>query len=166
MKLISLTQGFFAQVSDHRFEYLNQFSWQVLPKSNTNYAVTTIKGVKVRMPRLIMGCVKDDGKQIDHIDNNGLNNMDDNLRFSTPSQNMMNKVKQKGTLSKYKGVCFETKINGIYKYEKWVCYIFIDKKRKRMGWFPFTEEGEIAAAKKYNEAAIKHYGEFAKLNVI
>ena len=47
------------------------------------------------------------------------------------------------------------------------CYhvkIRINGKKKFIGSFPPTKEGEIAAAKAYDEAAKKHYGDFANLN--
>jgi len=39
-----------------------------------------------------------------------------------------------------------------------------DGKREFLGYFPYTLEGEIAAAKAYDTAAKRIHGEFANLN--
>lgn len=58
--------------------------------------------------------------------------------------------------SKYKGVCRHLNT------KKFRAYIAINKKQIHLGFF----EKEIDAAKAYNEAVKKHYGEFANLNII
>lgn len=55
------------------------------------------------MHRVIMGT--EEGKVIDHINGNGLDNRKANVRFATVQQNGWNKRKQWGDYSsKYKGV--------------------------------------------------------------
>lgn len=98
---------------------------------------------------------------LDHIDGNRLNNSISNLRVTTNRENQMNCKKNrfmngKPTTSKYKGV-YRNKHS-----KKWRGQIYIDGKTKHLGLF----DSEIGAAKAYNRAAIKAFGEFAKLNII
>jgi hypothetical protein len=94
------------------------------------------------------------GKYIDHLDGNGLNNQRSNLRFATKSENGMNRQKQENTTSIYKGVSW-------HKHNrKWVAYITINGKRSHLGYFI----SEVDAAKVYNQKAIELFCEFANLN--
>jgi hypothetical protein len=100
----------------------------------------------VKMHQVIVGY-----KRPDHIDGNGLNNQKHNLRPATHAQNSRNKGKHKGT-SKYKGVCKTP--------YKWRARIYVDGKSKFLG----DKDLEIDAAKLYDEAAVKYFGKFARLN--
>ncbi len=98
-----------------------------------------------------------DGKPcVDHIDHNVLNNCVNNLRWVSKSQNAMNMKKHKNTLSKYKGISFH-KGNA-----KWMVRICKDGREKYLGNF----DNEKQAAARYNEEAIKLFGEHALLNEI
>ena len=101
--------------------------------------------------QLIMG-----RKWVDHKDGDSLNNRRSNLRLCNNQQNQFNSKKQKGTFSKYKGVSMT---NRPKSYRSSIC---IDGKNKSLGYF-YTEE---EAALSYNEAAIKYFGVFARLNSI
>ncbi len=92
--------------------------------------------------------------QIDHIDGNGLNNQKSNLRWCTYSENAMNAHKNRNGSSNYKGVDLQRKT------KLWRCRIKINYIEIHGGYF----RNEIDAAKKYDEMAIKYFGEFAKLN--
>lgn len=156
MKEIKLTQGKVALVDDEDFESLNAYKWCASKHHNTFYAVrTTIrvggKQTKVRMHWDIM-----DGKSIDHIDHDGLNNQRANLRFCTNSQNLMNTRKQDNTSSVYKGVSWYKRTG------KWLAQIQINNKGISLGYF----DSEIDAAKAYNNKAIEFFCEFANLNNI
>jgi hypothetical protein len=136
-------------VSDHRFDYLNQFRWFTEVHGNTRYARTSVNGVIVYMHRLILETDLD----VDHIDRNGINNQDENLREATRSQNLANRPKTTGK-SRYKGVSW-------CKWsDKWRATIMVDYKQKSLGRY----ESEEDAARAYNKAAQEIYGEFATLN--
>jgi len=97
-----------------------------------------------------------DGYEIDHKDQNKLNNLEKNLRICTHQQNSQNKSKQKNNVSGYIGVSW-------YKQtRKWKATIQINYEQIFLGYFNTSKE----AAKAYNEAALKYHGEFIKLNKI
>lgn len=95
-------------------------------------------------------------KYIDHIDNDKSNNLIENLRSVTQSQNLMNSKSAKNSSSKYKGVYYHKKA------KKWVAQIHIDGKLKYLGIF----KSEIDAALTYNKVAIEYFDEYAYLNNI
>jgi len=97
-----------------------------------------------------------DGKMIDHINHNGLDNRKANLRQATSAENNRNRQKFKKTRysSRFKGVSWNS------GHEKWSARIDFNGKQKNIGYF----DDEIEAAKAYDTAAKKFHGEFAVLN--
>src|SRR5438132_455168 len=103
MKFIPLTQNRLAKVSDHRFDYISNFgSWRI----SNGYAVctaTTAAGRKtVYMQHLILSTIE--GFEVDHIDGDGTNNQDDNLRYVTRTQQMHNRCRNRNNTSGVAGV--------------------------------------------------------------
>jgi hypothetical protein len=95
-----------------------------------------------------------DDRFVDHRNCDSLDNRRANLRFATRAENMRNRRKKKNTTSQFVGVNF-------YKpSKKWDSRITHQGKRIKLGRFV----SEIDAAKAYDEAAKKYYGEFARLN--
>jgi hypothetical protein len=92
--------------------------------------------------------------QVDHINQNTLDNRRCNLRLSTASENRRNRGKTAKNTSGYKGV---TRSNN-----KWQAQIHTNGKCHYLGMYESLEE----AARVYNEAAIRLHGEFASLNEI
>lgn len=98
---------------------------------------------------------------LDHIDGDPANNDISNIREATKQENNRNKKKTKSvngkpTSSDFKGV-YWSKNN-----KNWVSQITINRRTKHLGNFT----SEIDAAKAYNIAAAKHFGEYACLNII
>ncbi len=159
MKKIELTQGKFALVDDEDFEKINQYKWYFFIGK---YAVKNItynkKQKHLLMHRFIMNCP--DGLEIDHINNNGLDNQKKNLRVVTRQQNMMNRTKSKNKSSIYKGVYIRTIYykNKTYKY--WKTSIKLNQQAINLGTFPT----EHLAAMAYDIWAIELFGKFAKTN--
>jgi len=176
MKTIPLTRGKFALINDEDVEIVSNYKWHAHYDGYNWYAKTNIKGINgkqsmMAMHRLLMGCIKGDGKIIDHKDGNGLNNQRCNIRFATPSQNVANKEKTRGS-SKYLGVYFSRVIRREFRkrtndYRAWVstCWIAqirVNGKIIHLG----RHKEEKSAALAYNEAAKIHHKEFARLNII
>ncbi len=154
MKTIPLSQGYVALVDDEDFEQVNQFKWRASKRSNTLYAQTDVQFngwvIKIYMHKLVMPC----HSQLDHKNGNGLDNRKSNLRPATNSQNSFNRKKSPNTSSKFKGVWLA--------YGKWSSKIRCNGK----GYWLGTWENEVDAAKAYNEAAKRLFGEFARLNEV
>jgi hypothetical protein len=157
MKEIQLTQGKVALVDDEDFNNLNRYNWCASRSSYTYYALRSIKilgkETTIAMHQEIM--LPAVGMVIDHIDGNKLNNQRSNLRVCKHKQNIRNQVKRYGTYI-YKGVSWD-KVNS-----KWFSTIKVNGKGINLGRF----KNEKEAAEIYNQAAIKYFGEFAKLNTI
>ena len=155
MKEIPLTQRMVAQVPDECFDELICFKWFAHKECQRHYALRWEDGNNweaIRMHRIIfermMGSIPE-GKQIDHINGDGLNNTIENLRICTPDQNRINRSKCKNPkMSKYKGV----RSSGV----RWGA-------RVKQIWIG-TFDSEIEAAKAYDRKAKELYGEFACLN--
>jgi hypothetical protein len=92
-------------------------------------------------------------KLIDHKDRDGLNNRWANLREADRAQNQHNRGKRKDNPSGYKGVRAPKK-------GKWHARITVNRKSIHLGAFLSPEE----AARAYDRAALRHFGEYAGLN--
>lgn len=147
MAEIVLTNGKIVLVDEEDFIGLNKYRWY----PNKGYAVAKINKKNVLMHRLILNL---EGKiETDHINHNKLDNRKENIRFATRSQNAANQLKSRGT-SKYKGVSWHK------KRRKWQSGIKINYKAIYLG----RHINEIEAARAYDKAAKRLFGEFALLN--
>ena len=158
---IKLTKGQYATVDLKDYKELNQYKWSAIHSfRNTYYAKRYIgkvagKSKFITMHNQIMNPPK--GFVVDHIDSVGTNNTRRNLRFATPAQNSYNARKTyRKTVSKYKGVCQDRRRPGTFRAD-----ISFQHKRRHLGSF----NNEIDAARAYDTAAKKFFGQFAKLNL-
>ena len=141
-----------------RYMFISKRTGKELKDKRNGYLSIAINGKRYYTHRVIF--FLETGKKdiiIDHIDGNILNNNILNLRESNKSLNSANKPKYlKNATSKYKGVY---KPSG---KKKWGSKIKVMGKNISLGSFDLEED----AAKAYNEAAIKYFGEHAYLNII
>jgi hypothetical protein len=159
MKKIPLTQEYFALVDDEDFKRINQHKWYAHKTGEYWYAhrnSSSKNGVRytITMHQEILGLEYGNETEIDHRNGNGLDNQKENIRICNRSENMRNRKIQIHS-SKYKGVCFCKDKN------KWQSYICHNLNQIYLGRFG----SEIEAARAYNVAARKYFGEFAKLNI-
>ncbi len=157
MKQIPLSQGKFALVDDEDYERVNQYKWCI---NSNGYAVTSYrdsngKRKAMKMHRFILNLNKGDSL-VDHRDTIRINNQKYNLRVASFVENLRNQKINKNNKSGFKGVRLH-KPSSLY-----IAQIGINGKQKHIGYFKCPVE----AAKAYNEAAIKYFGEFAQLNEI
>lgn len=158
MKKINVTnrkgEKFTILVSDVDYKFVSQFSWSVKRGNSTFYAKTRVsKRVWVTMHRMLLKPKKNE--VVDHKDHNGLNNTRKNIRICCNFKNHQNGKMHSDNLSGYKGVSFDSRRN-LYRAR------IFSKKEIWLGHFVSA----VDAAKAYNVAAKKYFGEFAKLNKI
>jgi hypothetical protein len=94
-----------------------------------------------------------DGLQVDHIDNNSLNNDISNFRLASPQEQCINQRIRRDNSSGFKGVSFHKQSS------KWQAQISIDGKRVTLGRFNAPEEAYAI----YCSVAQDIYGDFANL---
>lgn len=153
MKFIELTQGRRAIVDDEDFEFLDQFKWCV---NNQNFVVRGKvifgKKVTITMHRFLLNPVSK--MQVDHINGDRLDNRRTNLRICTQSQNCSNRKSSTPNRSGYRGVVLH-KSTG-----KWRACIKVLQRKISLGLYQDKE----SAARAYDAAAIKYFGNFSRLN--
>lgn len=93
-------------------------------------------------------------RNVDHKNMDRLDNRRENLRPCTQSQNLANSKKRPHNTSGFKGVNWHTGTKA------WAARIGVENKRIFLGYFNTAEE----AAKAYDTAAKKYFGEFSRLN--
>lgn len=159
MKLIDIStpsySNVFAMVDDEDFDELNQWKWSAEKREKTFYAIrrVCVGGVQstIRMHRQIASTPST--SEVDHADGNGLNNQRGNLRPCSVAQNQQNRKSETGS-SQYKGVLWDKSHNC------WQARIVVEGIRYGLGSF----KNEESAARRYDQAAKAHFGEFARLN--
>ena len=145
MAIIFLSSGEQVLIDDSDFGLLSQYKWKASPSGKKIYAATSIKKDKWRkvyMHRLIVQ--PRPSQQVDHVNNNSLDNRRSNLRLCSPEQNAQNRKMNGGI--KYKGV---RKSGNVYRAT-------ISKN------YPTEKEAALA----YNKLAKVLFGEFAYQNEV
>lgn len=160
-RLIPLTKGKFAIVDAADYHLVSQYRWRAREKRRTFYALAEFndasgKQIHLRMHRVILG-ITDPKVFCDHRDGDGLNNRRSNLRQCTDTQNKQNSRRRIGNLtSRFRGVSLKRESG------RWRAAIGGGAKRTKLYLGTFKSEEE--AARVYDAAALKHFGEFARLN--
>ena len=161
MKTIELSQGKQAIVDDEDYEEVNKYKWCAHKGCRTFYACRTLRinnGIQrknkyISMHAFLLAPLKK--QQIDHKNGNGLDNRKCNIRVCCYADNARNRPKCRGVKgSKYKGVTWNKWRNNFQ------AQIMVNGKRQ----FRRSFKSEIDAAKAYDTAAIKYFGEYAQVN--
>lgn len=160
MKHINLTQGKIAIVDDEDFDDLSKFKWHALRQRDGSFCACRMSGrpkrQRVYMHRQIL-CVVDRQFFVDHKNHNPLDNRRSNIRIATPAQNRHNsRPNNVKKTSKFLGVSWSK------EHKSFRVALSINGKQQIIA----RSADEVEAAKLYNEAARKHYGEFAYINKI
>lgn len=150
-----------AKIDVKYYDQIKEYKWRLHKKK---YAVTTLYDLN-NQPYIgflhqaiiqLSGQKVPDGFEIDHKDTDRLNCLEENLRICTHTQNLKNQGIRCDSTSGYKGVSWNT------QRKKFEAYIMENYKKIHLGFFDIADD----AANVYNSAAIKYFGEFAKLNII
>lgn len=153
-KKIQLVSGGYAKVSPSDHPRLSKYRWH--KRKDDGYASRTeYKDGKFKTIRMHQEIINiPEGFVTDHINRDRLDNRRCNLRKATRSQNTANSKMPSTNTSGYKGVYYRKEQN------RWRASIRVDGKLMSLGQYGSAED----AAKAYNDAALKHFGEFAFLN--
>ncbi len=146
-------RGKFVLVDESDYGKLAQWTWSSLgPKNGPYYAARRDYVTKkiVKMHRILMNAPE--GIEVDHKNNNTLDNRRSNLRFADRSQNAANRRASLVSKSGYKGVT-RTRNGG-----KWRARITYKRTCIWLGLFDCVED----AAAAYRKKALELFEEFAK----
>lgn len=129
------------------YEKIKDYCWYEAVHTNSDYhsLVTNFKNQTLRMSCVVCG------KYYDHANRNPFDNRKSNLRPASYTENVRNYSIQQNNTSGYSGVSWDK------EREKWVSYIVIDKKRKKLGRFDNKED----AIKTRLLAEAEYFGKFA-----
>ena len=120
--------------------------------NDQQYVLSNAGEKRVKLHHFVFG----NDMEVDHINRDTLDNRKENLRYCTRSQNHCNKRIQNNNTSGYKGVVFAKHV------KKWKARVYDKGRQICVGHFDTKKEAALA----YNEAAIKYYGEFARINEV
>lgn len=153
---IKLTQGKETCIDRADWPEVQKYRWYALRRpSGLVHVMTNIK-IGDRRTTTYLHKLLLKSEKIDHEDGNGLNNRRKNLRSCSSTQNVANTGLRQDNTSGFKGVNLDRR-DGI-----WVAELSVGGAKKYLGRF----SNIIAAARAYNEAAVKYFGQFAKLNPV
>jgi hypothetical protein len=162
MKAISVGGGHVALIDDEDFPRVSAYKWHTASSYGKRYAVRKqyIKGGKGYLSKQIFLHLfimpAPEGMTIDHINGNSLDNRKANLRPASHLNNSRNAKLRRDNTTGFKGV---RRLPNV-RTPKWAAGICVNGHPHHLGVFTSPEE----AARAYDEAARKYFGEYARLN--
>ena len=160
LAVIPLTYWKFAIVDEEDFASVSKLKWQAHSSDHgkTFYTRSTVRLSDGRRTSIYLHrCVLmlPLCPQTDHKNRNPLDNRKDNIRPSNHSLNQGNRGLDRDIkTSRFKGVCWNM------KDQRWIASIRSRGVRIYLGSFV----SQVSAARAYDTASVKHFGEFAKTN--
>jgi len=153
----TLTRGYVCLVSKDDVGLVDSWNWTALvsPIGRVSAVRRENDGSKFfYMHRQILS--PENGVVVDHINGDATDNRRPNLRLCTQGQNTKNRRSPKKGMktSEFKGVWTEPNRKG------WCASLRVNYKTIHLGTF----ENEADAARAYDDAAVKHFGEYALTN--
>lgn len=141
-------------LDDDVYETVAQYKWRASRRVGGYTYFMGGPGYQQYLHRFITKAAP--GELVDHINHNQLDNRKVNLRVCTRRENARNQRIRSNNTTGYKGV------SQIKKRGSFMAYIWINNKEQYLG----TYDTAIEAARSYDEAATKHFGEFAYINEV
>lgn len=159
MKKILLRNGNYAIVDDEDYSMLSKLTWKLGKAQDGTPTIFSINYFKqgatfkqIKMHNLIVDPPKK--HYIFHRNRNPLDNTKGNLKILNSSQHEVTKPPQSNNQTGLKGVSWHT------RFKKWQATIQVNGRKLYLGRFIDIRD----AANAYNEAALKHYGDYAYTN--
>jgi len=148
--LVRLTRGKSTLIDKKDLQLITGHNWRTQSCGGRWYAAGSVGKEVVLLHRFITNAPSD--MEVDHIDGNGLNNTRANIRICTHAQNMANRKLSKNSRTGFNGVSVFGK--------RYRAFIEVRGEKIYLGSFG----NKIFAAKAYNRAAYKYFGQYATLN--
>ena len=161
--MIWCINGYDVLLDDEDYERLSIYTYYInsgsLKKKGLHYFQRSsyIDGVQttgILLHRDIMNCFPHDGKVVDHINGNTLDNRKCNLRICSVAENARNQKRKSTNTSGYKGVTW------FKRYSRWRAQIMINGKGIHLGYYDDIKD----AADAYNKASKELHGDFGRTN--
>lgn len=122
-------------------EWVNQWRWHL---HSRGYAVRSVavngNPRQIFLHRELLGLPRvRDGREVDHVDRDKLNNRRSNLRVVTHAQNVQNFPSHRGSTSGHRGVHWSS------RKRKWVAKVRVNREQIFLGHFESEMDAAVAA---------------------